>query len=279
MNKRVIITASLITLIGFFAAAGGAWAVSLSERYYLKHELKVEKLDRIWGKPVLVETLDNGLERRVYEIENPFPENLRYRFFMVSDGKVVSSGISDRRGDDRAEFNTKETVNLPKSKISESYYTKNPLSAEDVERTWGTPIQVKDMGAGLEGRVYEIPNPYPASMKYRYFLIQNNMVLASGITDIIGTQEKADTCGLTGPPVGRLSKVYYENNKLTVEEVDKVWGKPLAVQKIDNGMENRIYEIDSPYPATLKYRYFLARNGAVVASGISETPVCDIGIH
>lgn len=278
MKKRTIITASMLTLIAFALVAGTASAAGLSERYYQKHELKIEKLDRIWGKPVLVETLDNGLQRRVYKVENPYPENMRYRFFMARDGRVVSSGISDRKGGS-AEFVAKETKTLPTSKISESYYAKNPLSAEEVERTWGTPVQVKNMGAGLEGRVYEIDNPYPASMKYRYFLIHGGMVMASGITDIIGTQEKADTCGLTGPPVGRLSKVYYENNKLTVAEVDKVWGKPLAVQKIDNGMENRIYEIDNPYPANLKYRYFLTKNGAVVASGISETPICDIGIH
>jgi hypothetical protein len=99
------------------------------------------------------------------------------------------------------------------------------------------------------------------------------------VTDIIGTQESADTCGASGPPVGRLSKLYYQRHNLTVEEVEKVWGQPVLVQEIDNGMENRVYEIANPYPADMKYRYFLSKNGKVVASGISETLICDIGIN
>lgn len=82
---------------------------------------------------------------------------------------------------------------------------------------------------------------------------------------------------LTGPPVSHLSKLYYQRHNLMVSELDKVWGKPLAVQKIANGMENRIYEISRPYPSSMKYRYFLSKDGKVVGSGISQTPVCDTG--
>ncbi len=278
MLKRKTVTALVAILLAFVLTAGGVSATSLSERYYQKNPLEASALDKTWGKPVLTETLENGLERRVYEIANPYPENMRYRFFMVRDGMVVSSGISDQKGGP-GEFKPGKAGELPRSQISESYYAKFPMSAQQVEKNWGQAVQVKELGDGLEARVYEISNPYPASLKYRYFLIQSGMVLASGVTDIIGTQEKADTCGVSGPPVSRLSKLYYQRHHLTVEEVDKVWGKPIAVQPIDNGMENRVYEISNPYPANMKYRYFLSKNGKVVASGISETPVCDIGIH
>jgi hypothetical protein len=116
-------------------------------------------------------------------------------------------------------------------------------------------------------------------MKYRYFLFENKKVIASGITDVIGTQQQADTCPVTGPPVSHLSKLYYQRQDLMVSELDRVWGKPLAVQKIANGMENRIYEIRNPYPENMKYRYFLSKDGKVVGSGISQTPVCDVGIQ
>ncbi|HDI58951.1 MAG TPA: hypothetical protein ENF48_01110 [Desulfobacteraceae bacterium] len=276
--KRKLVAVVVVTLVGFFLAAGGVLATSLSERYYQRHPLKASELEKTWGKPVLTETLDNGLERRVYEIAKPYPETMRYRFFIIRDGMVVSSGISDQKGG-RADIKPSQSGELPAGRLSQSYYAKFPLSAEEVEKTWGAAVQVKDLGDGLETRVYEIRNPYPANLKYRYFLIQDGRVLASGVTDIIGTQEKADTCGVTGPPVGRLSKLYYQRYSLTVDEVEKVWGKPIAVQKIDNGMENRVYEIPNPYPADMKYRYFLSKDGKVVASGISETVICDIGIN
>jgi hypothetical protein len=281
MLKRKIVATVVVTLIGVFLTVSGAPAASLSELYYQRHPLKASELEKTWGQPVLSETLDSGLERRVYEIANPYPEDLRYRFFMIRDELVVSSGISDKKGG-RADLKTDKdgkTGDLPRGKLSESYYAKFPLSAEKVEKNWGPSVQVKDMGDGLEARVYEIRNPYPANLKYRYFLIQNGMVLASGVTDIIGTQESADTCGASGPPVGRLSKLYYQRHNLTVEEVEKIWGQPVLVQEIDNGMENRVYEIANPYPADMKYRYFLSKNGKVVASGISETLICDIGIN
>jgi hypothetical protein len=267
-----------VALLFALLTAGTVSAVDLCELYYEKHPLDVAQLEKIWGKPVLVEKLDSGLERHFYEVTSAYPQEFRYRYFIIKDAMVIGTCLSDKKGETTSEFESGKTIDLSKSP-SEAYYSKHSLSLEDVEKAWGKPAHVKGFEDGLETRVYEVANPYPSSMKYRYFLFKDKKVIASGITDVIGTQKEADTCPLTGPPVSHLSKLYYERNDLMVNELDRVWGKPLAVQKIANGMENRVYEIANPYPASMKYRYFLSKNGKVVGSGISQTPVCDIGVQ
>ena len=96
MKKSALMVIFAFTLMAFGLVSSLAWAsASLSEQYYQKFPLKAEKLDPIWGKPVLVETLDNGLERRVYEIEAPYPASLRYRYFLIQRGMVLASGVTD----------------------------------------------------------------------------------------------------------------------------------------------------------------------------------------
>ena len=51
--------------------------------------------------------------------------------------------------------------------------------------------------------------------------------------------------------------------------MEKVWGEPVDIAVLDGGVERRTYMIQSPY-TDLKYRYFLIKDGIVVASRISR---------
>ncbi len=278
MKKPSYFLFPLLVVLFLSVWAVSAAALTLSEQYYQKHPLKADGLEKTWGAPVATQDLANGMQKRVYKVRNPYPETLSYRFFIVKDDRVVSSGLSDTAGVEKMAASG-GTTTLPLSRISESYYSRHPMKAEEVKHIWGKPVVSKSVDEGIEQWIFEIENPYPAQLKYRYFTIKDGMVLASGVTDIIGTENEAATCGTEGPPAAQLSKLYYGKFNLTAEEVAKTWGQPVLVQKLDNGMENRVFRIPNPYPEQFKYRYFLMRNGKVVASGVSETAACDIGLQ
>ena len=274
--STVPILLAIVVVLGTWGAS--ASALTMSEQYYQKHPLMADTLEKTWGAPVAVQDLANGMQKRVYKIRNPYPETLSYRYFVVNDGRIVSSGISDTAGlEQMAESGG--TTTLPVSQISQSYYARYPMKAQEVKKTWGQPVSTKALDQGIEQWVFEIENPYPAQLKYRYFTLKDGMVLASGVTDVIGTENEAATCGPDGPPAAQLSKLYYGKFTLAADEVAKTWGQPVLVQKLDNEMENRVYRIKNPYPEQFKYRYFLISGGKVVASGISETAACDIGVQ
>lgn len=69
-----------------------------------------------------------------------------------------------------------------------------------------------------------------------------------------------------------LSRSFYTHNPRDLRAVEKVWGQPVNVVPLDNGIEKRTYAIQSPY-TDLKYRYFLfiIEGGTVVSSGITDT--------
>ena len=268
----------LVLVLFLSVWAVSATALTLSEQYYQKHPLMADSLEKIWGKPVAVQELANGMQKRVYKVRNPYPETLSYRFFIVKDDRVVSSGLSDTAGVEQM-VASGTTTTLPVSQISESYYARFPMKAEEVKRIWGKPVVAKTVDTGIEQWIFEIEHPYPVQLKYRYFTIKDGMVLASGVTDIIGTEKEAAACGTEDPPVAQISKLFYGKFTLTAADVAKTWGQPVLVQKLDNGMENRVFRIPNPYPEQFKYRYFLIRNEKVVASGVSETATCDIGIQ
>jgi hypothetical protein len=66
-----------------------------------------------------------------------------------------------------------------------------------------------------------------------------------------------------------LSRTFYQHHPRSIEDVEKDWGEPVKVTMLENDIEKRVYPIQSPY-TDLKYRYFLFRNGMVLASGMSD---------
>jgi hypothetical protein len=67
-----------------------------------------------------------------------------------------------------------------------------------------------------------------------------------------------------------LSRSFYTHHPRSVEDVESVWGQPVAITAIHGGIEKRTYPSQSPV-TDLKYRYFLIKDGMVLASGITDT--------
>lgn len=152
-------------------------------------------------------------------------------------------------------------------KLSRAYYARHPMSSQEVAKVWGDPVAVTQLDSGIEKRVYPIQNAVTA-LKYRYFLVRNDRVLASGLTDRAegAVQDRADK--QQGFVPSDLSKAYYEKFPMSVEELDRIWGRPISVEATQGGAERRVYELSDPY-TDFRYRYFLIDDGRVVASRIS----------
>ncbi|MCB2145804.1 MAG: hypothetical protein KQI81_04965 [Deltaproteobacteria bacterium] len=151
--------------------------------------------------------------------------------------------------------------------LSRTFYTHHPRSAQEVEMVWGKPVDVIRLDGGIEKRTYVIQSPY-TDLKYRYFLIRDNVVLASGITDTAGAVPPKIQQENVGFVPSDLSKAYYARHKTTVAHLDQTWGKPLQVQDMNDGMQVRVYSIQDPY-TDFKLRKFIVKDGIVVASRIS----------
>ena len=151
--------------------------------------------------------------------------------------------------------------------LSRSFYTHHPRSAQEMEKVWGEPVDIAVLDGGVERRTYTIQSPY-TDLKYRYFLIKDGMVMASGITDtgkVMLPDTHRDTTGFVASD---LSKAFYAKHTTTVAHLDSTWGQPLAVRDTDDGTQFRIYEVQAPY-TDFKFRKFIVKDGIVVASRIS----------
>ena len=93
-------------------------------------------------------------------------------------------------------------------------------------------------------------------------------MIASGLTDS-GKGAKQDRIDRQqGFVPSDISKAYYAKFPVSVAQLDRIWGRPIHVDKTKDGAERRVYEISDPY-TDFRYRYFLVRDDRVVASRIS----------
>ncbi|MFO7714158.1 hypothetical protein [Desulfosarcina sp.] len=151
--------------------------------------------------------------------------------------------------------------------LSRTFYQHHPRSLQDVEKDWGEPVKVTLLENDIEKRVYPIQSPY-TDLKYRYFLFRDDMVLASGLTDI-GREAPAKVHQQSvGFNPSDLSKAFYANNRTTVAHIDSTWGEPLRVKDMSDGTQVRVYAIQDPY-TDFNFRKFIVKDGIVVASRIS----------
>lgn len=67
----------------------------ISNLYYRNHPMSLNELKQNWGEPVLIEKDENGLEKWVYKLKIPVDAGFSFRFFVIDDGHVVSSGVRD----------------------------------------------------------------------------------------------------------------------------------------------------------------------------------------
>jgi len=66
---------------------------ALSKSYYQKHKTAAAELEQKFGKPLAVKKIDNGQEVWSYKEDNS--RQLDFSFFVIKDGYVVGSNVSD----------------------------------------------------------------------------------------------------------------------------------------------------------------------------------------
>jgi len=256
-----------VSMLGLLLLVMTGCSDSLSRSYYARHPMSSEEVSRVWGAPVAVIPMDEGIEKRIYAIQNPATD-LKYRYFLVKEGQVFASGITDQTSLPATPAPEEKTSFVP-SDLSKLYYQKVAVSAADLDRVWGQPLHI-DAVDGMQRRVYEISDPM-TDFRYRYFLIKDGRVFASRISTERGFKDPVGSRTQKGIQIGESSKSYYDKHPMTLDAVEKVWGQPVAVEKGDGGLEKRIYKIVNPYPSAFEFRYFIVRNGNVVSSGITDT--------
>ncbi len=133
---------------------------------------------------------------------------------------------------------------------------------QETEAVWGSPVAVQKMDSGVEKRYYRTDNTM--DLGFRVFSYQNGAVVAEGFERSAPVAEKAVKAGL---PDGVLSGSYQGAG---VQDIDQIWGKPVAIRTLENGTEERYYKIENTQD--LGYRVFQVKGGQVVASGIAALP-------
>jgi hypothetical protein len=256
-------------LVGGGALAGTAAAFDqTSKAFYEKHPMSVDQVKKQWGKPTAVVKSAGDTEKLYYKLKDAYLVNTAYRFFVIKDGAVLYSGLSqtiDKKGDQ------KKPEQFPVSRLDQAYYKKNMVSVEKLEKVMGDPLVTKPIASGGVVYVYKMKNPWIVDSAYQYFIVKDGRVMGSGATDVISETQLSGK-GATKPEyVMALSKIYYQKHPLSVTDVDRVWGKPVAVKQLDVMTQERFYNNEGGTGMLQKYRYFVVENDTVIASGLSDT--------
>lgn len=247
-----------------------------SREYYDRHPMSTTEVSTVWGNPVEVLHLADGIEKRVYKIQNPY-SGMRYRYFIIQDGMVLASGVSDAIVTDDAVGTTHlDRTGFVPGDLSLAFYSDHRTTVDQLDKIWGKPVQVQPMGDGEEIRTYPIANPY-TDFKFRRFIVKDGIVVASRISPsedvLIETHRKS---GFKGIEINEVSHAYYQAHPMTLKEVELVWGKAVSVRQTGSGLEKRYYKINFPNDVGFEFRFFVVKDGMVVSSGISDTIAVDV---
>ncbi len=219
------------------------------------HAMTLQDLEKTWGKPAAVVSAENGSEKRFYKYDNTMAD-LGYRVFQMKGGEIVDLGLTGTA----PKIDVALAPGLPVNVISKNFWTGHPTK---VEEFMGKPDSVRHLENGTVEMFYKYAGTQ--SVGYRYFVVKDGQIIASGTTSAALSDpkvvDKAETRTIN------LSKNYFKNNPTTVEAVEVTWGKPAQIKTLSNGMEERLYK----YKGTQNYgyRFFLIQDRKVIASGIT----------
>jgi hypothetical protein len=139
----------------------------------------------------------------------------------------------------------------------------NAASLQDVEKTWGKPAAVISTGSG-EKRYYKYQNTM--DMGYRVFNVQGSEVVDAGTTGYI---PKVNAPQKPGLPANAMSKDYWANHPTTAEAL----GTPTSIRHLPDGSVEMFYKYQGA--ADIGNRYYIVKDGKVVASGTTSRPMAD----
>jgi hypothetical protein len=215
----------------------------------------LQENEAVWGKPVSIQQLDNGAEKRFYKYQNTMSFGLPY--FVYRDGKVIDEGLAVAA----PESQKVEKTGLPFSTLSKNYYQRNTTTAQDVDTAWGKTVAVRTLEDGSQERYYKYQNTI--DLGYRSFLVKDDKVVASAIARVIRIPEKK--AELKGVTVNFVKEAGIE----TIAEVEQNWGRPVTVKKLANGTEERYYKYGNTMMSDLK-AMFLFKDGKAIATAVAN---------
>jgi hypothetical protein len=113
----VLMTVASLMLLSFGAMTAFAAGTTLQE-----HEA-------VWGKPIAIQKLDNGMEERFYKYQGTGA--IGYSYAVNKDGIVIDTGLAVSV----PELAKVEKDGLAFSPLSIEFYQRHPMTARDVEAT------------------------------------------------------------------------------------------------------------------------------------------------
>ncbi len=260
-----------VTLI-FITLLLGACATSFeekSEKFYADHPDVAKQIVKDWGQPMAVEEMENGYEKWIYKIDNPWPVEMAYRYFIIKDGRVLYSGLTDQ-GKTKINAEFADTDRFSSGKLSHEFYEKHHRKADQMLKAWGDPVDVIKLENGTEKRIYEFENQFTGTA-YRYFIIDaDGNVVASGMSDTLPAAQNKNQHLFKGFEVVECSDKFYQKHPQSTQKLQQDWGKPLVVEKFEDNLEKWIYEYPN-FVTGIAYRFFIVQNGMVKCSGITDT--------
>jgi hypothetical protein len=245
MTKKVTVVATcaslmLLTVGAWTAFAGGA---------------TLQENEAVWGKPISIQKLDNGAEKRFYKYQNSMAIAVPY--FVYQDGKVIGEGLAVNAPDAQKA----ENKGLPFGTLSKDYYQNRQVTTQEVDAVWGKTVAVRALEDGSQERYYKYQNT--ADLGYRCFLVKNDKVVASAVARAIPASDKKEEA--KGLPVNFVK----EPGFATVADVEQTWGRPVSVKKLANGTEERFYKYGNTMLGDVKAMY-LFKDGKVIGSNVAN---------
>ncbi|WP_319409687.1 hypothetical protein [uncultured Desulfosarcina sp.] len=266
MRKNRISTSIGISIILIFAIVG--CSDTLSRKFYTHHPKSAQDVEKVWGQPTDITELEGGIEKRTYAVQNPYTD-LKYRYFLIKDGMVLASGITDTGKKIEQEVHHQTDGFVP-SDLSVAFYAKHRTTVTDLDQTWGKPLLVKDAKDGKQFRLYKITAPY-ADFNFREFILKDGVVVASSLNPKQAFSIDSQQHEYKGIEINEISALYYTRHPMTLETVEATWGKPVFIEKTKKGLEKRTYKLQMPADTAFAFRFFIIDGGMVVSSGVSDT--------
>ncbi len=244
MNETAKKIIMVITCASFFMA-GSAMAQNAKENLINK-----------WGTPVNAIQMEDGSEKLVF---GPKDSVIGYMYFVVNNNSVVSRGTTDD-----AQIAKKATSTGPvASGFMASYYKNNTIAKSDLIKKYNTPVSEKTFENGVERVVF---GPKDSTIGYMSFLLKDGNVISAGTTD--SADKSMVVAAKTERKRNSLTAKYYASKSVTVKDIESNWGAPQKIEKLENGVEKRVY---GPKDSMIGYQYFLSLDGKVVDRGVTDS--------
>jgi hypothetical protein len=255
MEKKMKTTKSLTKKVTVMVTCASLMLLTVGVWTAFAAGATLQETEAVWGKPVSIQQLDNGAEKRFYKYQNTMGVAISY--YVYRDGRVIEEGLAVTV----PETKKVEKAGLPFGALSKNYYQNHQVTPQEVEAVWGKALAVRTLEDGSQEKYYKYQNT--ADFGYLCFQEKNDKVVASAITRVITVPEKK--AELKGVPVSFLKGSGTE----TVADVEKTWGQPVKVKKLANGTEERYYKYGNTMMGDSKAMY-LFKDGKAIASTVAS---------